>query len=228
MTSFGQRPADWVAVAIGGAIGLALASAALFQVGTDGVPAGIAIASALVMLAAVCLVWLLTRSGVLRGLAAGVAVGWTLLIGGMAIPTAAPTPDPDQVETRLRQIASTTDTPIYYLGSSFNGLKLSGVAVVSGTEEAVDDNTLDAGQELVIFYGETCSGNVCASKIEIVINPRYISPDPTRDVRLCLQGTAAAAQLSEAANALRLVDQSEAGEATAPSPPITPARVGLC
>jgi hypothetical protein len=226
VASFGQRPADWVAVALGGAIGLALAYAALFQVGTDGVSIGIALISALVTLAAVCLLWLLTRSGIVRGLAAGVAAGWMLLIIGMVLPSASPTADPDQVEARLRQIASSTDTPIYYLGPSYNGMKLSGVAVGSGGEEAVDDNTLDAGQELVIFYGEACSGNSCASKIEIVINPRN-TPDPTRDVRLCLQGTAEAAQLSEAAKALRLV-QSEAGDATAPAPLITPARVGLC
>jgi hypothetical protein len=221
MTSFGHRAADWVAVAGGGLFGLALAYAALLQVGTDGVPAMIALASALVMLVAVLVLWRLTRNGMLRGLAAGLAAGWTLLFSTAAIPSATPVPDADQVQSRLRQIASTTDTPIYYLGTSFNGLKLSGLAVSSGTDEALDDDTLDPGEQLTIFYGQTCSG--CGAAIEIVINPDMRPADPTRDVRVCLQGTEDTGQLSEAAKSLRRVDQEAAA-----TPPTTASRAGLC
>jgi hypothetical protein len=159
VTSFGQRSADWVAVAVGGATGIALAYAALFQVGTDGVPVGIALASILTMLAAVSVLWLLKTSSIVRGLASGVAVGWAVVVGGVALPSASPRPESDQVEARLRQIASSTDTPIYYLG---------------------------AGQGLVISYGEACDGDTCASTIEIVINPQNVASDPTRPCRIVL------------------------------------------
>jgi len=62
------------------------------------------------------------------------AAGWVVVIGlaGWYSNVGPSNPGPERTEAKLRQLAASTDTPIYYLGSSFHGEDLEYAAVLSG------------------------------------------------------------------------------------------------
>lgn len=74
-----------------------------------------------------------------------------------------------KAEQRLRRIATTTHTPLYYLGPAFHGWPLQDVIIFSDGTEAVGDNSLDPGQTLSVGYGGSCSGDSCGPKVEVDI-----------------------------------------------------------
>ena len=76
-------------------------------------------------------------------------------------------PGPAKTEARLRQIATTTTTPIYYLGAEFHGLPLEDAIIFTGGTEAQGDTSLDPGQSLSVGYGSFCSEGSCSSGIEV-------------------------------------------------------------
>ncbi len=76
-------------------------------------------------------------------------------------------PGPAKTEARLRQIATTTTTPIYYLGAEFHGLPLADAIIFTGDTEAQGDTSLDPGQSLSVGYGSFCSEGSCSSRIEV-------------------------------------------------------------
>ncbi|WP_405065530.1 hypothetical protein OG558_26950 [Kribbella sp. NBC_01510] len=76
-------------------------------------------------------------------------------------------PGPAKTEARLRQIATTTTTPIYYLGAEFHGLPLEDAIIFTGDTEAQGDTSLDPGQSLNVGYGSSCSEGSCSSGIEV-------------------------------------------------------------
>jgi hypothetical protein len=228
VTLFGRRPGDWVAVVVGVVPGAA-AGGVIFAViawpavmVTGGIPIWVAVGFVAVMLVVVRLVWVRGGSVRVRGFVLALAAGSTFVMAVAVLATYTRGADPEEVEARLGQIASTTDTPVWYLGRSFHGWDLSYVAVMSGEGEVVGDYTLDPGQDLGIFYGETCSGgyeSTCSWKLEIVIDEL----PSTGEVRLCLNGLVGD-ELAEAEKALRPVNQS----AAATTPPKSRRIVGVC
>ena len=60
-------------------------------------------------------------------------------------------------EARLRKIAATSRTPIYYFGAVFEGVPISEVLVAKGESamKASGDHVLGKGETLVVLYGDT-------------------------------------------------------------------------
>lgn len=105
--------------------------------------------------------WLwLTRRRYLRGVAAGLVVGPVVLI--LISPAIAALgdggPRPAETEATLRQLAASSDVPLYYLGAEYSGLPLLevGMARLPSGEgiEIRGDSTLEPGQASVHVYGE--------------------------------------------------------------------------
>ena len=184
------------------------------------------------------------------------AAGWVVVIGlaGWYSNVGPSNPGPERTEAKLRQLAASTDTPIYYLGSSFHGEDLEYAAVLSGNGEVVGDDTLDPGQGLLLVYGEKCSQRTCAAKIALSIEPwasdlthgsrqlgslrgvPAVSTSEavilvTGDILVRVGGGPGATELAgDAAKALRLVGEAEAAERDLPPPSETLARrlASLC
>jgi hypothetical protein len=76
-------------------------------------------------------------------------------------------PGPVETEARLCRIATTTTTPIFYLGPGFHGWPLDDAIVFSGGTEAVGDDSLDPGQSIAVGYGSYCSGDSCGWRVEV-------------------------------------------------------------
>jgi len=76
-------------------------------------------------------------------------------------------PGPVKTEARLRHIATTTSTPIYYLGAAFDGLPLEDAIIFTGGTEAQGDTSLDPGQSLSVSYGSYCGEGSCSSGIAV-------------------------------------------------------------
>jgi hypothetical protein len=72
-----------------------------------------------------------------------------------------------RTEARLRQIASTASTPIYYLGAAFHELPLDDAIISTAGTEAVGDTSLDPGQSLTVGYGTYCGEGSCSWRIEV-------------------------------------------------------------
>lgn len=98
----------------------------------------------------------------------------TLFVAGCG--ETADAPPPSGLESELRQIAATTTaTPIYYLGAEFAGEVLSDVVIFNDDigAEAEDDHSLDPGQSLLIIYGESCDAmdGTCSPTFEVRTEP---------------------------------------------------------
>jgi hypothetical protein len=159
-----------VTVAVGAVVGCLAAGAGISAIGS--VPVVLAVVGIGAGLIPVALLWQ-GSNGVVRGLAVGLAAGWVVVIGlaGWYSNVGPSNPGPERTEAKLRQLAASTDTPIYYLGSSFHGEDLEYAAVLSGNGEVVGDDTLDPGKGLLLVYGEKCSQRTCAAKIALSIEP---------------------------------------------------------
>lgn len=98
-------------------------------------------------------------------------IGFVVVVGMVVAGCeSAPTePGPEATEARLRQISSTSDEPIYWLGTEFHGWPLATALIADGSSEAEGDVTLDPGQELTVLYGGYCSGGDCGWHLEVGI-----------------------------------------------------------
>ena len=88
----------------------------------------------------------------------------TVLAGCETAPTG---PGPDATVARLRQIASTTEEPVYWLGTEFHGWRLEDAIIGQGGSEVVGDTTLGPGEDLTVLYGAYCVDRDCAWHAEV-------------------------------------------------------------
>jgi hypothetical protein len=161
---------------------------------------------------------------------------------------------PAKTEARLRQIATTTPTALYYLGAAFHGWPLDDAIIFSEGTEAVGDESLDPGQTLSVGYGNYCAEDSCAPRVEVTSQAadavgltqaqgcsrlRPVRGVPTvafqragtvflftSDQALSVGSTPPDVKLAaEAATALRRV--GEDGPTGAPLPPPPPAKIPL-
>lgn len=88
-----------------------------------------------------------------------------LVAGCQVVPTG---PGAEEAEARLRQIASTTDEPVYWLGSEFHGWALDSAILADGSE-AQRDTTLGHGDEMTVLYGAFCIDRSCGWRAEVGI-----------------------------------------------------------
>jgi hypothetical protein len=102
-----------------------------------------------------------------RRLAFPIAVGALLAATGCGVSEEPAGPGPEKTEARLRQIAATTPTPIYYLGGLFHGWPLDDAIISTGGTEVVGDDSLDPGQTLTVGYGTYCSNGDCSWRTEV-------------------------------------------------------------
>jgi len=124
--------------------------------------------------------WLwLTRRRYLRGVAAGLVVGPVVLILiSLAIAALGDGgPRPAETEATLRQLAVSSDVPLYYLGAEYSALPLLevGMARLPSGEgiEIRGDSTLERGQLLSTLYGEWCGESLCPGSVEIDLQPYH-------------------------------------------------------
>ena len=162
-------------------------------------------------------------------------------------------PGTAKTEARLRRIATTTPTPLYYLGAAFHGWPLDDAIIFSEGTEAVGDESLDPGQTLSVGYGNYCSEDSCASRVEVAIQAadavglayadgcsrlRPVRGVPTvefkragtvflftGDLAISVGSTPDVKLAEEAATALRRV--GEDGPTDSPLPPPPPAKIPL-
>jgi hypothetical protein len=74
----------------------------------------------------------------------------------------------EETEARLRQIASTTEEPIYWLGTEFHGWPLN-TAITGDGNDVQPDTRLGPGQELRVLYGPYCVDGDCGWRAGIGI-----------------------------------------------------------
>jgi len=103
-----------------------------------------------------------------------------VVVAGMVVAgcEAAPMgPGPEVTEARLREIASTTEQPIYWLGTEFHGWPLDDAGISRGGTELEGDTTLDPGDELTVLYGAYCVGGDCLWHAEVGVQDVPIGGD---------------------------------------------------
>ena len=83
----------------------------------------------------------------------------------------------------LKQLAASTDMPIYYLGAQFADLRYDVVVFNDGGTEVKGDLTLDPGQTVSVDYGEVCGDEYCISRFEV--QTYRVGADPFRFVHEC-------------------------------------------
>ncbi|MET9269951.1 hypothetical protein [Kribbella sp. NPDC003557] len=99
-------------------------------------------------------------------------IGAVVVLAGMVVAGCAASPTSagaEATEARLRQIVSTTEEPVYWLGTEFHGWPLDDSFIAKDGTEVEGDTSLDPGEELTVLYGAYCVDNSCLWHAEVGI-----------------------------------------------------------